>query len=122
MLFLGFGKRTYKVKGETQAQKCKKCSHERPFKIVEEKRWFTLFFIPLIPYKKRNLVVCSLCGAGYETNGEVTYIEKDVESEAQKQINKESASKVIKEQFDKGEISKNEYIRMSNALNFEANH
>lgn len=119
MLIFGFGKREYKVLGDTAPRKCEHCSHERPFKYVEEKRWFSLFFIPLFPYKKRNVVVCQVCGAGVEDKEGIPY--KEVNNQEQK-LNKESALKTIKEKFDRGEISKNEYIRMMNVLNFETQH
>jgi len=119
MFILGFGRRDYKVLGETEPQKCKSCSHERPFKYVEEKRYFSLFFVPLFPYKKRNLMVCSVCGAGIEDKEGVLYHKQGPIKE---QPDKESIIKSIKEKFDRGEISKNEYIRMINVLKFETPH
>lgn len=51
---------------ETKGQPCQNCSHERTYKIVEEKSWLMLIMIPLFPFKRRRLWVCSVCGAGYE--------------------------------------------------------
>ncbi|MBN2795988.1 MAG: zinc ribbon domain-containing protein [Clostridia bacterium] len=116
-MIIGFGKRTFEVKGQTKKQKCLKCSHERPFKVVEEKTWFTFFFIPVFPFKKRKLLVCSVCGAGYETKEQVTY--EKLPDQATIMKTKESAYEKIKEQFDKGEISKNEFIRMTNILKMD---
>lgn len=113
-----FNKKSYKVIGETDPQVCKKCSHERAFKVVEEKDWLTFIVIPLVPYKKRNLAVCSVCGAGFEFNGEVKVPLEHKED--QKTI--DTVYKSIKERFDRGEITKNEFIRMVNALKFEAQH
>lgn len=119
MLIFGFGKREYKVLGETAPKKCGKCSHERPFKYVEETRWFSLFFVPLFPYKTRKLVVCTVCGAGIEDKEGIAYTNIDPK---EKEQNRESLLQQIKEKFDRGEISKNEYIRMVNVLKFETQH
>lgn len=116
---LGFNKRTFKVIGETNPQKCRKCSHERPFKMVEEKTWFTLLFIPLFPYKTRKLLVCQVCGAGYEAEGDMKVTEVEPMDKNLKSTEKETAYNLIKEKFDKGEISKNEYIRMKNIVLFD---
>jgi hypothetical protein len=119
ILIIGFNKKTYRVKGQAKAQKCQKCSHERPFKIVEEKKWFTFLFIPLFSYKKRELLVCSICGAGYETKGVVQKVE---DTQVRSVENKESLYKAIKAKFENGEISKNEFIRMINVIDFETQH
>lgn len=28
--------------------------------------WFTLFFVPVIPYRKEYWLLCPICGVGYE--------------------------------------------------------
>ncbi|MCH4887738.1 zinc-ribbon domain-containing protein [Acidaminobacter sp. JC074] len=119
MFILGFGRRDYKVLGETEPRKCKSCSHERPFKYVEEKRYFSLLFIPLFPYKTRNLMICGVCGAGVEDLDGVSYHKIGPVKEGP---DKESIIKSIKEKLDRGEISRNEYIRMINVLKFETSH
>lgn len=120
MFIFGFGKRTYKVLGETKPKKCVSCTHERPLKYVEEKKWFTFFFIPLFAYSKRELVICQICGAGVEASKEVSYIEIDADLPEKKE--RESILKSIKEKLDRGEISQNEYKRMVNVLKFESQH
>lgn len=120
MFIFGLGKRSYKVLGETKPHKCVSCTHERPFKYVEEKRWFTFFFIPIFAYKKRELIVCQVCGAGVEATDEISYMEIDSPIEEKKK--RESILRSIKEKFDRGEISQNEYIRMVNVLKFESQH
>lgn len=37
--------------------------HVAAHRIVKVTRWFTIFFIPLIPFNRRYLSVCSACGA-----------------------------------------------------------
>lgn len=119
ILIFGHNRRTYKVNGQTKARKCNQCTHERPFKIVEEKKWFSFFFIPLFPYKKRNLLVCSVCGAGFEAKGEVQSASPSNTSQLK---HKETVYQAIKEKFNNGEITENEFIRMINVLNFESSH
>jgi DNA-directed RNA polymerase subunit RPC12/RpoP len=105
-----FVRKTYKIIDEVKGQPCQSCSHQRVFKTVEEKSWLMFIMIPLFPYKKRILWVCSVCGAGYEAK------------KASKEVKKEESSlkpdifDLIKEKFDRGEISKNEYIRMNNIM------
>ncbi len=120
MLIFGFGKKTFKVLGETEKKVCKKCNNERKFKYIEEKTWFSLFFLPVIPYKTRKLFICPVCSMGFEVKGEVnTTPMKKPATEAELNQEKESSYKKIKKKFEEGEISKNEFIRMCNILNYE---
>ncbi len=115
-MILGFGKREFKVLGETDPRKCDNCSHERPFKYVHEKRWFSVFFVPLFSYKNRNLIVCQVCGAGVEDKEGLNY---HVIGQVKETTDKDSVLSTIKERLERGEITKNEYIRMVNVLKFE---
>lgn len=114
-----FGRRKFRVLGETKPRKCGSCSHERPLKYVEETRWLTFFFVPLFPYKKRHLIVCQVCGAGIEDKEGLSYSPIGTVSE---KPDKESVILSIKEKFDRGEITRNEYIRMINVVKYEASH
>ena len=61
MLFL-FGVRT-RSKGLAQIeQPCSKCSKHTIHTAVEAKRWFTFFFIPVIPLGTSHILRCNLCG------------------------------------------------------------
>ena len=61
MLFL-FGVRT-RSKGLAQLeQPCSKCSKHTIHTAVEAKRWFTFFFIPVIPLGTTHILRCNLCG------------------------------------------------------------
>lgn len=45
---------------------CPKCGGDRRFQRREARRWFTLFFIPLIPLQKRGEVVrCATCHTNF---------------------------------------------------------
>jgi hypothetical protein len=61
MLFL-FGVRT-KAKPIAQIEyPCSKCARSTMYTAMESKRWFTLFFVPLIPLGSSHVVRCNLCG------------------------------------------------------------
>jgi hypothetical protein len=61
MLFL-FGVRT-KAKPIAQIEyPCSKCARSTMYTAMESKRWFTLFFIPVIPLGSTHVVRCNLCG------------------------------------------------------------
>lgn len=119
MFIMGFGKKTYDVVGETEVQKCRNCSHERPFKYVIEKSWFSLFFVDIFPYKQRNLLVCPVCSAGYKAPQNIKFTKKEPVSKEQAMESRESLQLKIKAKLESGEISHNEYIRMINLLKFE---
>ncbi len=61
MLFL-FGMRT-KAKSIGQIERpCSKCTRPTMHIAVESRRWFTLFFIPVIPLGGNYGVRCGVCG------------------------------------------------------------
>ena len=61
MLFL-FGMRT-KAKSIGQIERpCSKCARPTMHIAVESRRWFTLFFIPVIPLGGNCVVRCGVCG------------------------------------------------------------
>ena len=61
MLFL-FGMRT-KAKALAQVENsCSKCARPTMHAIVETRKWFTLFFIPVIPLGSKYLNRCGVCG------------------------------------------------------------
>lgn len=107
-------KRTYKVIDEIKGQKCSKCSHERKFKVVEERYWVMLFVLPLFPYKKRDLLVCSVCGAAYELKEPLKVVKK-----VRLKPDPDKALADIKAKLDDGKISENEYIRLCNLIKYK---
>jgi hypothetical protein len=61
MIFL-FGVRT-KAKPITQQERaCTKCVRPTMHAIVETRKWFTLFFIPVIPFSRNIYSRCGVCG------------------------------------------------------------
>lgn len=68
--FFGWGKKTVKEFGEVIPTNCAKCNNKVYLKLVSVTKWFTLFFIPVIPYQSQNLLLCNICQNGYELNKE----------------------------------------------------
>lgn len=63
MIFIfGFGHTTEKDTGKIQERYCPVCRQNVFTKIIEIKKWFTFFFIPMIPYSKSFWEVCPNCG------------------------------------------------------------
>lgn len=120
MFIFGFGKKTFKVIGETKERECKSCSNVRSFKYVQEKTWFTLFFLPIYAYRSRKIFICPVCSMGFEDKGNIEVLPPKKPKTAQDiKTEKESHYIKVKEKFEKGEISKNEFIRICNILNYE---
>jgi zinc-ribbon family len=61
-MFFLFGMRT-KAKSIGQVERsCSKCARPTMHNAVESQRWFTLFFIPVIPLGSNYVVHCGVCG------------------------------------------------------------
>ncbi|GCE14156.1 zinc-ribbon domain-containing protein [Tengunoibacter tsumagoiensis] len=50
-----------KVLGQVQYT-CSRCGNNSFHSMVRYRRWFTLFFIPLIPFNTRTISRCNICG------------------------------------------------------------
>jgi zinc-ribbon family len=70
MIIFGWGRVTKKQHGPTLAMKCPQCNNETWFQLWRYRSWFTLFFIPLIPYSTAHFLSCSVCSQGMELNGD----------------------------------------------------
>lgn len=54
---------------DTGTFRCPNERGDRPYSRIRARRWFTVFFIPLIPLGQRGeWVRCRSCGATYETD------------------------------------------------------
>ncbi len=62
----GFGKQTVKDYGQTPEQYCGRCHNQSLRRLAKVTSWFTLFFIPVIPYRSRYMLVCPVCGNAQE--------------------------------------------------------
>lgn len=61
LIFFSFGYRTVKSFGTFLTQKCNNCNNNINSELLKVTTWFTLFFIPIIPYRKEYLIVCPIC-------------------------------------------------------------
>jgi len=60
-LIIGFGNQTSKEYGVMPEQLCGRCRNQTARPLTKVTSWFTLFFIPLIPYKSKYMLVCPIC-------------------------------------------------------------
>ena len=65
-IIFGWGKVTTKAHGWTEPEYCEYCRNTPRHALVEKRVWFTLFFIPVIPYEHKHLCLCPICQSGYE--------------------------------------------------------
>jgi len=68
MIIFGY-KSKPKVLGQF-ANKCAKCKRKTMHGLVKVTKWFTLYFIPVIPFSNRLLDICGVCGLQHELKGE----------------------------------------------------
>lgn len=61
MFFLFGVRRKSKAIGQIE-RPCAKCARPTMQTALDTQRWFTLFFIPLIPLRSSCVVRCNLCG------------------------------------------------------------
>ncbi len=57
----------------TAVMDCPRCHNATPWKVQNERVYFSLFFIPVFPYKNRHILSCPVCREGRE----ITTEEKD---------------------------------------------
>lgn len=71
MFFLfGFGKTTKKVVGANQERTCIRCNTQTVWQLCIIRTWFTLFFIPVIPYAAKYCICCPNCDSYIELSKE----------------------------------------------------
>lgn len=69
MILFGWGKQTESIKARISTL-CRNCQQQRNYLCVCRRTWFTLFFIPIIPYKTQYLIYCEGCHNGQEVSAE----------------------------------------------------
>lgn len=70
MIIWGFGKVTKKVLGRLMVRSCSHCNTISSWELCLMRTWFTLFFIPIIPYSRKYCIVCNNCGSYIELTKE----------------------------------------------------
>jgi hypothetical protein len=69
VIIFGWGRRTFHHAGAVLFQRCPHCSNTGWFYLVTVRRWFTLFFIPVIPYEHHHMLLCPTCNRGVRLAG-----------------------------------------------------
>ena len=65
MFFIfGWGRTTIKYFGKVMPLKCGKCNNIQYWNLIRKRKWFTLFFIPVIPYENNYYLICPICNNG----------------------------------------------------------
>lgn len=71
MFFLfGWGRRTTTEHGPTFPVNCSNCNNHIWLHLFSYRTWFTVFFIPVIPYESKTLLICPVCSRGMELQGD----------------------------------------------------
>lgn len=70
MFFLFGTRRNAKMLAQVD-RPCAKCGRSTMHAIVQTKRWFTLFFIPVIPLGSNFAMRCNLCGLVQQASPEL---------------------------------------------------
>jgi hypothetical protein len=60
----GFGKRTVDYLGSGGTRVCPNCGNRAEWKTLRIRSWFTLFFVPIFPYKTETISMCPICEYG----------------------------------------------------------
>jgi hypothetical protein len=63
---IGFGKRTADDLGPAGVQVCPNCGNRAEWRRLRVRRWMTLFFVPVFPYKTEIISACPICHYGVE--------------------------------------------------------
>lgn len=65
MFFIfGFGHQKRKGYGTTGQINCPNCNNKVAWKLEKVSHWFTLFFLPVFPYKTNYVAYCPICHNG----------------------------------------------------------
>jgi hypothetical protein len=79
-----FGWRSFVIQLAIVQSSCKAAGHDVAWRIIKVRRFFTLFFIPLIPTSTRYVATCTYCGSAEQIDMEL--MEKVPDRQAQPAI------------------------------------
>jgi hypothetical protein len=92
MIIFGWGKATNLQYGPTLGVTCPNCNNETWYHLLRRRLWFTLFFIPVIPYSSEYLLLCQVCSQGIKLTGDKIEKAKRLNELTQKLLNKEMSA------------------------------
>lgn len=88
-IIFGWGKKTVQNYGSTFPMICGNCNNSVYSNLVQVRLWFTIFFIPIIPYKSKFHLICNTCSRGTELMGDDVKKAKHYNIITKSYINKE---------------------------------
>jgi hypothetical protein len=89
MFFLfGWGHQTTKDYGPAVPMTCPNCRNNAYWHLLHIRVWFTLFFVPVIPYESKHYLLCEICSRGMELNGEQITKAKELSAATAAYLNK----------------------------------
>jgi hypothetical protein len=127
MFFIfGWGRQLRKNFGAVLSLKCSHCNNESFWNLFRVSTWFTLFFIPVIPYSIEKYLLCPVCQYGIELDNdkfkkfkEIADINKDLASglisQAEHNVKVEG---LLSEEKTTEVIMQNEVPVLANASNY----
>lgn len=65
-VLFGFGHKTFNEKQLRDVTHCYHCNNVTNWILSRQTNWFTLFFIPVIPFKTEYQVYCPICKKGHK--------------------------------------------------------
>lgn len=68
-IIFGWGKQTISQVGIVFKNLCGNCHNEEYWVLKKTTKWFTLFFIPIIPYSTEYFLSCPICTYGITLDG-----------------------------------------------------
>lgn len=68
LVIFGFGHKKNEERELDFAEHCNRCNNSSRWKLHKISHWFSLFFIPLIPFKNEYWKSCPICRQGVKLN------------------------------------------------------
>src|SRR5204863_10091566 len=63
-LIFGWGGGNFKDKGEAVYMTCPRCNNDVFYRLTNAKKWFRLYFVPVVPYSSKWFLICPICSHG----------------------------------------------------------
>ncbi len=71
MFFIfGWGRTKKNNLGPVFENHCTHCNNDKYWNLVTATKWFTLFYIPVIPYETQHYVLCPVCEYGIKLDSQ----------------------------------------------------
>ena len=102
MIIFGWNRQTIWTLGAVFRQLCSNCHNEEYWVLIRRTTWFTLFFIPVIPYNTEWLLLCPVCKYGVKLGAE--------------QVRKYKPLAEANKELSDGKINEAEYTRKVEAI------